>query len=67
MEWTLSTVLDFLAPLIQAYELDVNNIFSVTFEPGGMELVLYDLNENGEKIVIGDSVKMKSEFYPYLV
>lgn len=66
MEFTLATVMEFLTPLIEAYELDVNNIFSVTFEPGGMELVVYVLDEEGQKIIVGDSVQMRSDFYPYL-
>jgi hypothetical protein len=66
MEWTLETVLEFLQPLLDAYRLDKNNIFSVAFEPGGMELVQYSLDENGDKIIVGDSIKMQSDFYPYL-
>lgn len=66
MEWTLETVLTFLQPLLDAYGLDANNVFSVAFEPGGMELVQYSLDEDGSKIIVGDSIKMQSDFYPYL-
>ena len=66
MEFTLKTVLEFLGPLLEVKDLDPSNIFSITFEPGGIEVIQYDLNEEGEKIIIGGNIKMKSEFINYL-
>lgn len=66
MEFTLATINKFLAPFFEAYELDVNNVFSVTFEPGGVEIVQYERDKEGDFILIGDSVQMKSDFFPYL-
>lgn len=66
MEFTLATIKEFLKPFFDAHELDINNVFSVAFEPGGVEIVQYERDKDGDFILIGDSVQMKSDFYKYL-
>lgn len=66
MEFTLATVLAFLKPLLEAEELDPNDIFSVTFEPGGVEFTIYARNEDGSLVRFGEQIKMHAKFVHYL-
>lgn len=66
MEFTLATVMEFLKPLLEVQDLKPDDVFSVTFEPGGVEFTVYARNPDGSLVRFGDTYKMNAKFVNYL-